>query len=243
MGTVESWLSSVPDGPMYVILAIVIGMESMGIPVPGEIALVSAALLAVSGHVDIFWVAVAATLGAIIGDSIGYAVGRRGGRSFLERMGRRFPRHLGPPQIASAERTFQRWGVAAIFFGRFIALLRILAGPLAGALRVPYPKFLAANAAGGAVWATGTALLVYYVGKAAETWLSRFSWVALAVAVVGGVVTTLVLRHRAHKRFEAVAGQLAHTRTSGDNADDADAAGVDADPSRSGAVGPPGPTT
>ncbi|HEY7177082.1 MAG TPA: DedA family protein, partial [Micromonosporaceae bacterium] len=151
MGTVESWLSNVPPELMYVILGIVISLESMGIPLPGEIALVAAALLAVSGHADIAWVAVAASLGAIVGDSIGYAIGHKGGRPFLERVGRRFPRHFGPPHLAAAERTFQRWGVAAIFFGRFIAILRILAGPLAGALRVPYPKFLAANAAGGAI--------------------------------------------------------------------------------------------
>jgi membrane protein DedA with SNARE-associated domain len=190
---------------MYLIVASVIGVESMGIPVPGEIALVAASLLAVSGYADIWWVAVAGSLGAIIGDSIGYWVGHRGGRPFLERLGRRFPRHMGPVQLAKAERTFQRWGVAAIFFGRFIALLRIFAGPLAGALRVPYWKFLAANASGGAIWASGTAVLIYYIGKVAESWLSRFSWIALAVAIVAGIVTTLIIRRRARREFaEAV---------------------------------------
>ena len=201
METVQSWLSSVPPGLMYVIVALVIGVESMGIPLPGEIALVAASLLAVSGYADIWWVAIAGSLGAIVGDSIGYWIGHRGGRPFLERLGRRFPRHMGPMQLAKAEQTFQRWGVAAIFFGRFIALLRIFAGPLAGALRVPYWKFLAANAAGGVVWASGTAVLIYYIGKAAETWLSRFSWIALVVAVVAGLVTTLIIRHRARREF------------------------------------------
>jgi membrane protein DedA with SNARE-associated domain len=199
--TVQSWLSSVPPGLMYLIVALVIGVESMGIPLPGEIALVAASLLAVSGYADIWWVAIAGSLGAIVGDSVGYWIGHRGGRPFLERLGRRFPRHMGPMQLAKAEQTFQRWGVAAIFFGRFIALLRIFAGPLAGALRVPYWKFLAANAAGGVVWASGTAVLIYYIGKAAETWLSRFSWIALVVAVVAGLVTTLIIRHRARREF------------------------------------------
>ena len=112
-------------------------------------------------------------------------------------MGRRFPRHFGPAELARAERVFARWGVWAVFFGRFVALLRILAGPLAGALRVPYRKFLVANAAGGIIWAFGTALLIYYVGQAAERYLQDFSWIALAVAVVAGVVTTLYLRRRA----------------------------------------------
>ena len=108
---------------------------------------------------------------------------------------------MGPIQLAKAEHTFQRWGVAAIFFGRFIALLRIFAGPLAGALRVPYWKFLIANASGGIIWASGTAVLIYYIGKVAETWLSRFSWIALVVAIVGGIVTTLIIRHRARRQF------------------------------------------
>jgi membrane protein DedA with SNARE-associated domain len=200
--TVESWLSSVPPGWMYALVAVVIAVESMGVPLPGEIALVSAALLASSKYANIWWVAVAGSLGAIVGDSIGYWVGHRGGRPFLERMGRRFPRHLGPPQLARAEEAFRRWGVAAIFFGRFIALLRVLAGPLAGALRIPYRKFLMANVSGGIVWACGTAVIVYFIGRAAEQWLSRFSWIALALAVLAGVGTTMFIRHRARQSFD-----------------------------------------
>jgi membrane protein DedA with SNARE-associated domain len=187
---------------MYTLVALIIGVESMGVPLPGEIVLVAAALLASAEHANIWWVAAAASFGAIVGDSIGYAIGRRGGRPFLEWLGRKFPKHLGPPQLAKAEATFVRYGVAAIFFGRFVALLRVLAGPLAGALKVPYRKFLVANMAGGIVWAGGTAFVVYYVGKAAEQWLSRFSWVALALAVVVGIVTTMVIRKRAQREFE-----------------------------------------
>src|SRR5690242_15305466 len=134
MDTVQHWLSVLPPVLIYVIVGGVVGVESLGIPLPGEIALVSAALLTANGVTNVWWVAIAASAGAIIGDSIGYAIGRRGGRPLLERLGRRFPAHLGPPQLARAETIFQKWGVWAIFFGRFIALLRILAGPLAGAL-------------------------------------------------------------------------------------------------------------
>jgi membrane protein DedA with SNARE-associated domain len=154
----------------------------------------------------VWWVAIAASAGAIIGDSVGYAIGRRGGRPLLERLGRRFPAHLGPDQLARAERLFDRHGVWAIFFGRFVALLRVLAGPLAGSLRVPYPKFLAANAAGGIVWAGGTSLVIYSVGQAAEQWLSRFSWIALLAAVLFGIASTMFLRSRARRsRTSAVA--------------------------------------
>jgi membrane protein DedA with SNARE-associated domain len=75
-------------------------------------------------------------------------------------------------------------------------LLRILAGPLAGALRMRYPKFLAANASGGLIWAGGTTAVVYYAGLAAEHWLSRFAWIALVVAVVVGIGMTFLLRER-----------------------------------------------
>jgi membrane protein DedA with SNARE-associated domain len=203
MQSVQDWLAGLPPVYLYLIVALVISVESMGVPLPGEIILVAAALLASSGYADIVWVVIAGCVGAIGGDSIGYAIGHHGGRPFLERLGRRFPKHLGPPQLAKAEQTFRRHGAWAIFFGRFIALLRVLAGPLSGALRVPYRTFLAANAAGGIVWAGGTALAVYFIGKAAESWLSKFSWVALALAVVVGIVTTLIIRNRAKKSFQS----------------------------------------
>jgi membrane protein DedA with SNARE-associated domain len=196
---VESWLSAMPPLAVYAVVGLVIGLESMGIPLPGEITLVSAALLASSGVTEAWWVAVAASIGAIIGDSVGYAIGRRGGRGLLERFGRRFPRHFGPEHLARAEQIFGRWGVWAVFFGRFVALLRILAGPLAGALRVPYRKFLLANATGGVVWAFGTTYLIYYAGRAAEHWLKDLSWAALGVAVLCGILTTLYLKRRARR--------------------------------------------
>jgi membrane protein DedA with SNARE-associated domain len=83
-----------------------------------------------------------------------------------------------------------------VFFGRFIALLRIFAGPLAGSLRMPYGRFLAANAGGGIVWATGMTFLIWFLGVAAERWLTRFSWLALVAAVAGGVVVTLLIRRK-----------------------------------------------
>ena len=197
MDQVQHWLGTLPPVLVYLVVALVIGVESLGIPVPGEIALVSAAVLAATGRIGIGWVAVAASTGAVVGDSIGYAIGHRGGRRLLERLGRRFPKHLGPPHLAQAERMFDRWGVWAVFFGRFIALLRILAGPLAGALKVPYPRFLLANATGGIIWATGTAYLVWALGRAAERWLSDFSWIALVVAILLGIGTTVALKRRA----------------------------------------------
>lgn len=195
---VDAVLQTIPPIAVYLVVAGVIGIESLGIPLPGEIILVSAALLASRHTLDISPVAVgaSATIGAVIGDTIGYAIGRRYGMSLFERLAKRFPGHFGTGHVALAKQLFARWGVWAVFFGRFVALLRILAGPLAGALRMQYPKFLAANALGGLCWAGGTTAVVYYAGLAAERWLSRFSWVALVIAILVGFGLTLLLKER-----------------------------------------------
>lgn len=197
---VQEWLETVPAISVYVLVGVVIGLESLGIPLPGEIVLVSSALLA-SQHGDInpYILGASATAGAIIGDSIGYAIGRKGGRPLLAWLAGRFPKHFGEPQIAMAERSFQKWGMWAVFFGRFVALLRIFAGPLAGVLRMPYWKFLIANVLGGIVWAGGTTAVIYSVGVVAEAWLKRFSWLGLVLAVLIGVTSMLVIKNRAKK--------------------------------------------
>ncbi|GAA4203987.1 DedA family protein [Actinocatenispora rupis] len=203
MHSVEAWLGSIPPIAVYGLLLLIIGIESMGIPLPGEIALVSASLLASTGAVSPWGVAGAAAAGAIIGDSIGYLIGRRGGQALFARLGRRFPKHLGPDKIARAELAFHRHGVWAVFFGRFVALLRILAGPIAGSLRMPYWKFLIANATGGIFWASATTAVIYFLGRAAERWLSDFSWALLALVLLGGAVTALVVRRRAQRLAES----------------------------------------
>ncbi len=199
-----TYLQAIPPAAILAVVGLVIGCESLGIPLPGEIVLVSAALLSAQGVVSPVGVAVCASAGAIIGDTIGYTIGRRGGRPLFERMGRRFPKHFGPPHLASAERAFERWGVWAVFFGRFIALLRIFAGPLAGALRMRYWKFLVANATGGIVWAAGTTAVIYYLGVLAEQWLKRFSWLGLVAACAFGLISTMVVRRRAAKRAHEI---------------------------------------
>ncbi|MFI9594806.1 DedA family protein [Nonomuraea sp. NPDC052265] len=194
---IDEWLQAIPAAWLCAMVALVIGVESLGIPLPGEIVLVSAAILAAKGVVSPVAVGVCASAGAILGDSAGYAIGRKGGRRLFERLGRRFPRHFGPRHVAKAENYFHRYGVWAVFVGRFIALLRILAGPLAGALRMPYWRFALANVLGGIVWAGGTTAVIFYLGLVAEKWLKGFSWVGLAVAVLFGIGTTLYLKRRA----------------------------------------------
>jgi membrane protein DedA with SNARE-associated domain len=215
--TVDALLQSIPPLAVYGIVGAVVGLESLGIPLPGEIVLVSAALMS-SRHelaVNPIGVGAAAVIGAVIGDSTGYTIGRRLGLPLFDRLGRRFPTHFGPGHVMFAERLFDRWGARAVFFGRFIALLRIFAGPLAGALKMRYARFLLANVSGALCWAGGTTALVYYAGIAAERWLTRFSWIALVVAVAGGVVAAMLLRERTSRAIADLeaeqTGESGHT--------------------------------
>ncbi|MFD8146468.1 DedA family protein [Streptomyces sp. NPDC059708] len=211
---VQEWLETIPAISVYLLVGLVIGLESLGIPLPGEIILVSAALLASQqGHIDPVVLGLCAIAGAIVGDSIGYAIGRRGGKPLLEKLGRRFPKHFGPDQVAVAERSFDRWGMWAVFFGRFVALLRIFAGPLAGVLRMPYWRFLIANVLGGVLWAGGTTAVIYTVGIVAEPWLKRFSWLALVAALLLGLAVTLVVRARMKKAAAAAREEAAERVT------------------------------
>ncbi|MGW1009985.1 DedA family protein [Streptomyces termitum] len=208
---VQEWLETIPAVAIYALVGVVIGLESLGIPLPGEIVLVSSALLA-SQHGDInpYVLGACATAGAIIGDSIGYAIGRKGGRPLLAWLGGKFPKHFSEANIALAERSFQKWGMWAVFFGRFIALLRIFAGPLAGVLKMPYWKFLIANILGGILWAGGTTAVIYSVGVVAEAWLKRFSWLGLVLAVLIGVGSMLIIKNRAKKAAAEAERQREH---------------------------------
>ncbi|MEU5853608.1 DedA family protein [Saccharopolyspora shandongensis] len=196
------WLDTIPPGVIYLVVGLIIGLESVGIPLPGEIMLVSAGVAASQGVANPVVLGIVAASGAIIGDSVGYAVGKRYGRTLLGWLGRKLPKHFGPKPVRQAERAFDRYGAWAVFGGRFVALLRILAGPLAGILGMPYRKFLIANATGGIAWAGTVTTLAYIFGVVAGQWFHRFSWVALLVTVVLGWLIVHVVRRRAEKDDE-----------------------------------------
>src|ERR1700744_3577027 len=120
---VEALLHSISPLLVYLVVGGVVGIESLGVPLPGEIILVSAALM--SSHHDLavnpIGVGAAAVIGAVVGDSIGYTIGRRFGMPLFDRLGRRFPKHFGPGHVAFAGRLFNRWGGRGGFLGPFIA--------------------------------------------------------------------------------------------------------------------------
>lgn len=194
------WLESIPPLVIYVVVGLIVGLESVGIPLPGELALVSASIVASQGSVNPWVLGSIAALGATVGDSAGYAIGKRYGTALLVKLGKKAPKHFGPHRVAKAEKVFDRWGAWTVFGGRFVVLLRMLAGPLSGILGMSYGKFLLANATGAVVWAGSTCAVAYVFGLVAEQWLHKFSWLALGAVVATGLVVVLVTRWRRAKR-------------------------------------------
>jgi membrane protein DedA with SNARE-associated domain len=143
-----------------------VATESSGVPVPGETALIAAGVLASHGEVHIELVIALAAVAAMIGDNVGYVIGRTGGRRLLERPG--FAEDYRRRVLEEGEPFFRRHGAKAVFLGRWVAGLRIAAAWLAGINRMPWRRFLLWNALGGICWATSVGLLAYELGPPAE---------------------------------------------------------------------------
>jgi membrane protein DedA with SNARE-associated domain len=169
------------------------------VPLPGETALIAASILAARGHYSIVSVIVVAALAAIIGDNIGYWIGRTGGRALLERWGplRRYSARALPP----SERFFEKHGGKTVFIGRFVAVLRVTAAWLAGITHMPWWRFFLWNAAGGIAWATTIGLLAYYFGKAAADAVQTYGIYAL-IAIVVLVTVGFIGMRLLKKRYE-----------------------------------------
>jgi len=167
-----------------------VAIESFGIPVPGETALIAVGVLASQGAYSIVTVIALAAAAAIIGDNLGFwLIGRRGGRALIARFGwvERRTQHVLP----RAEALIDRYGGRAVFFGRFVSMLRETIAWVAGLAGMSWPRFLFWNAFGGIVWASGIGLLAYFGGKALADAVSRYGLYAGAtIAVVAVFLTT-----------------------------------------------------
>jgi len=180
-----------------------IGLESIGIPLPGEATLIAAATLAGATHaLSIGLVVAVAAGGAIIGDSIGFWIGRGMGFRMFVRHGRRIG--IGEGRIKLGQYLFRRHGAKVVFFGRFIAILRTLAALLAGINRMPWIRFLPFNAAGGIVWASVYGFGAFYFGKAIAHYAGPAGIVLLSLGVGLAVFGFLFVR-RNEKRLIAEA--------------------------------------
>ncbi len=167
------------------LLFAVVLLESFGMPLPGESALIAFGVLASQGHYSIAEVIVVTAVAAIVGDNLGYwLIGRLGGRALLERWGwlRRYTRRALP----RAEGVMRRHGGKTVFIGRFVSVLRYTVALLAGLTKMNPWRFLFWNATGGIVWATAVGLLAYYGGQALADAIQRYGlYAALALAVLG----------------------------------------------------------
>lgn len=199
-------LINVSSGLGYALPAI-IGLESMGIPSPGETALVAAAVLAGQGRLEIWLVILIGAASAIMGDNAGYLLGRRLGREVLISRG---PFHEQRRRVVEVgDRYFKRHGAKTVFIGRWIAWIRFATAWLAGINHMPFRVFFPWNAFGGITWSVTYGLLGYYGGQAVVNIVERAGIVAaivLAVAVVGGFVFVRLRGRRARQRAEASAG-------------------------------------
>jgi undecaprenyl-diphosphatase len=185
----------VPSQIGYAALGGIILGESAGFPVPGETALITAGGLVAAGHLSLPLVILVAAVAAIVGDTIGYWLGRRGGRALLLRdgFGATHRRHA----VARADRYFARYGAATVFFGRWVPGVRIVGAVAAGAARMPWPRFAVANAAGGFAWATTVTTLAVLAGPTGSVFLAAGGLLLGAVTLAVGV--------RSHRRSLAAA--------------------------------------
>jgi membrane protein DedA with SNARE-associated domain len=187
----------------YPLLFLVVMGESSGLPIPGETALIAAGVLASQGKLDIVVVIIVAAAGAIVGDNIGYLIGRKGGRWLLERPGAFHTQRQNV--LIVGEPFFEHHGPKAVFFGRFLLGLRVWASWLAGATRMHWRSFVIWNALGGIVWATAIGLLSYFLGHSASNAVQAFGIYGL-VAVLLAVVSAFIAHRRHRKRQEAAGG-------------------------------------
>jgi len=170
------------------VLGLLVGIEALGVPLPGETAVIFAGLSAAAGHLSIVAVIVVAAAGAIIGDNIGFVIGRKGGRALLERPGRFAEERRRVLEIGDP--FFERHGPKAVFLGRWITGLRVWTSWLAGASDMRWPTFMLWNALGGTAWATSVALAAYYGGTGVE---KVFSKIGLYGGIAAGVIVVLAV--------------------------------------------------
>jgi membrane protein DedA with SNARE-associated domain len=183
----------------YAAIGVLVGLEGIGIPLPGQLILIAGGIYAASGHLALIPVLVAGLLAAVAGDNAGYAIGRYGGRELVLRFGPYVL--LTPDRLARTERFFARRGHLVVSIGRFVDGLRQASGIAAGLARMHWRRYLAYNALGSAVWVTVWVLTGYLAGNHIETLYAAFQrygiyLLATCAAVAFAVLAGLAMRRR-----------------------------------------------
>jgi membrane protein DedA with SNARE-associated domain len=182
----------------YGLLAVfvLVGLESLGIPVPGESILIAAGVYAgLTPHRLNPWAIVGvAAAGAIIGDTLGFWIGDKGGYRLIKRFGRYI--RFDEPKIKVARYLFDRHGGKVVFFGRFVAVLRTYAAFLAGMNKMHYRRFLAFNASGGIIWSALYGFGAYFAGSTLQRLSGTLTFVFIGLAAVTIVIAILIVRRK-----------------------------------------------
>ena len=189
------WLADLFARYGYAVVFVGVFLENTGLPVPGETALLAGAAMAHFGRLSLPWVVVTAVGGAVLGDNLGFMIGRRYGRGLVERFGRRLG--LTRARLRQFDRFFDRHGGRTVFIARFITGLRVFGALLAGASELPWPSFVFYNAAGAITWAIAIATAGYslaYSWETLERWIGRSGLIGLAA--VAAIVVFSVARAR-----------------------------------------------
>ena len=192
-----SWLTDLFARYGYFVVFFGVLLENAGVPVPGETLLLAGAALSRFGHLSIVWVVTIAIAGAVLGDNIGFLIGRRGGRRLLERHGRMLG--LTQARLDQFDRFFARHGAKTVFIARFVTGLRVVGAVLAGASTLDWSRFLLFNAAGAVAWASTFGAVGYALGYSWETierWIGHLGLVLLVVLAVGLVLVAVRSRRR-----------------------------------------------
>ncbi len=189
----------------YLAVFVFVGIESIGIPVPGETMLVTAAVYAgTTGRLLIVWVIVASAAGAIVGDNIGYVIGRTGGYRLVRQYGPYI--RLEENRLRLGQYLFHKHGPKVVFFGRFISVLRIFAAFLAGVNRMHWRRFLIFNAAGGIIWSMIYGVAAYLLGRELLRLSGRVDLI-LAIVGVAVIIAVIVFLRRNEARLQREADQ------------------------------------
>jgi membrane protein DedA with SNARE-associated domain len=179
----------------YWAVFLLVAVESLGVPLPGETALITAGIYAGHTHRLSPWlIFLVAAAGAIIGDNIGYWIGNEGGYPLARRYGPRV--RLDERKLKIARYLFDKHGGKVVFFGRFISVLRTYAAFLAGASKMQWRRFVVANASGGIIWAGIYTLAGYLAGNMLQHVSGIIDWVLIGVAVVAIVVVVMLIRRQ-----------------------------------------------
>lgn len=196
---VPAWLVDLFARYGYAVVFLGVFLENTGLPVPGETTLLAGAALARFGSLSLVWVVVSAIGGAILGDNLGFLIGRRGGRALAERHGWKVG--LTARRLREFDRFFERHGAKTVFIARFVTGLRVFGAVLAGGSGLPWRKFLLYNASGAVAWSCAVAAAGYalaYSWETLERWIGRSGVIVLAIAAL--LMLVAAIRHRRRRQ-------------------------------------------